>query len=72
MWGCSNWMVKEYEEEVEVYEVGQTSGNHMSNTIVIVQNHFKNIKKSDVDSALNTIEDYDIEEDTTNDNVQQP
>ena len=72
MQGCSNWMVKEYEEEVEVYEVGQNSGNHMSNTTVIVQNHFKKIKKSDVDSALNTIEDYDIEEDTTNDNVQQP
>ena len=59
-------------EEAEIDEVGKTSGNHAADTIVIVQNHFKKIKKSDVDSALNTIEDYDIEEDTTNGNVEQP
>ena len=59
-------------EEAEIDEVGKTSGNHAADTIVILQNHFKNIKKSDVEPALNTIDDYGIEEDTTNDNLHQP
>ena len=57
---------------MEVYEVGTTSGNHVSRTIGILQNHFNKIKKSDVNPALNNIEGDDIEEDAENYNMQQP
>ena len=70
--GCSAGTVVEDDEEVEVDEVGTTSENPAANTIGIVQNHFKNIKKSDLDPSLDDIEDNGIGGNTVNTNAQQP
>ena len=48
----------------EVYDDGTSVGNGMYNTFGVVESHYHKIKKSEVDTELNTIDNNNVEEDT--------
>ena len=55
----------------EVDDDGPSVGNGAYNTSGVVENYFQKIKKSEVDTYLNTIDNNDVEEDTVNENTQE-
>ena len=55
----------------DVDDDGQSVGNVAYNTAGVVENHFKKIKKSEVDTSFNATEKIIVEEDTVNDKTQE-
>ena len=66
--GYSTGMVDEDDKEVEEVDYdGPIVGNGAYNTAGVVKNYFQKIKKSEVDTDLNVIDNNAVEEDTVND-----